>query len=210
MFNQSLTCAVLIGIKKGFMSYKTSVIYNLILRLALYVKNLFLHSLTRNYIVGEPRSEKKYQTSLIYNAAQFLLGWFLKLSERVYNFFKGAFSGSAINALFSKIHSYPFMRFEYLLGAFFALMMITSGSMWNNAYAVIAAFGFSFLYYGISLSGRDFGINVKALPVSLVAFVVAILGGVMLTPVRSDGIRIALFFISAIIRHSRRAWNPWV
>ncbi len=199
MFNQSLTCAVLIGIKKGLMSYKTSVIYNLILRLALYVKSLFLHSLTRNYIVGNSKFEKKYQTSLIYAIAQFLLGWFLKLSKRAYEFLKKLFDGSVTNALFSKIHAYPFVRFEYFLGAFFALMMITMGSMWNNAYAVIAAFGFAFLYYVLSLSNRGFGTNIKAIPVSLVAFVVAIFGGVLLTPVRSDGIRIALFFISAIL-----------
>ncbi len=199
MFCESLTYALLMKIKCGLMTYKTSFIYNLILRVAMYVKNLFENSLTHNYIIGTSKFQLKYESSVIYNAIGTFLKWFLSLSQKVCLFLKRAFSGGVTNAIYSKIHSHPFMRFEYLLGAFLALMMITPGAMWNNAYAVMGAFGFAVLYYVTSLSGRDFGTNVKAIPVSLLAFLVAIAGAVFLTPVRSDGIRIALFFVSAIL-----------
>lgn len=186
-------------IKKLLLSYNESAIYALIMKAAALVKGAFERSLTRNYIIGTTKFQSKYSTSVFYHIISSFISWFLSLSERVYAFFARKSGGGITNAAYNLVHSSGYFRFEYILAAFFVLMMIVPGPMWNNAYAVIGAVLLCGLYYLVRLSGRDFGTDFKALPVSLVAFVVAIAGGVLITPVRSDGIRIALFFVSAIL-----------
>ena len=199
MFEQSLTCAFLMWFKKLLLSYKDSAIYALILRAAAAVRGVFERSITRNYIIGTTKFQSKYSSSVFYHAISSAVNWFLGVSERVYAFFARKVRGGITNAAFSLVHSSGYFRFEYILAAFFALMMIVPGGMWNNAYAVIGALLLCAIYYLAFLSGRAFGSDFKALPVSLVAFALAIAGGVLMTPVRSDGIRIALFFVSAIL-----------
>lgn len=199
MFEQSLTRAALICIKNALLSYKNSVIYNFILGIVSCIKGAFERSITRNYIIGTTNFQTKYSSSVIYYLINLILHWFLSVSKKVYAFFARLADGGITKTVFDMIHSSGYFRFEYITAAFFALMMIVPGAMWNNAYAVIGAVLLCGLYYFVYLSGRKFGTDFCAVPVSLIAFVVAIAGGVLMTPVRSDGIRIALFFVSAII-----------
>lgn len=199
MFEQSLTCALLMWVKNALLSYRESAIYNFILRIVACIKRVFERSITRNYIVGTTKLQTKYSSSVIYYIVNSIVNWFLSVSKRVYAFFARLADGGISNAVFRAVHATGYFRFEYIMAAFFALMMIVPGGMWNNAYAVIGAVLLCVLYYLVCLSGRSFGTDVRAIPVSLVAFVVAIAGGVLMTPVRSDGLRIALFFVSAIL-----------
>ena len=81
----------------------------------------------------------------------------------------------------------------------FGFMMIAPHEKWNNLYAVIMAVVFAGLYVIVHFSGRNFAFNIKSVSVSMIAFVVAIAGGVIKSPVLYDGARIALFYISSVI-----------
>ncbi len=222
MFEQSLTYALLLRIKSFFALYRTSATHELfslvvsflkrlyasyntsrtkkvIYGFAAYIQKLFHTSITRRFFLCDSAFEKMYGSSLFYNLTSRVVSWFLSVPERLVPFFKKCLGTGYTAAACRWIRSFPFVRFEYMLGAFFAIMMVFPGKVWNNIYAVGGAFLFAFLYYVSRISGSRFSVNTKGIPLSLIAFLVSILGGALMSPVLSDGVRIALFFISSIV-----------
>ena len=199
MFKQSITYAFLTWAKRFILSYRESAIYNFIMNIAGKIKSCFEKSFIHSLTVNESRLEKMYKTSLIYFFISSLVAGVVSFFEKTYSIIRAKAKNSVTETVFNKFHSTGIFKYEYLLGAFFVFMLIVPGSMWNNAYAAAGAFGFSFLYFLVRITGRELGTDFKKIPVSLVAFVIAIFGAMFMTPVVSDGIRVGLFFITAII-----------
>ena len=191
---------VLLWLKKLLMTYEESVIYNLILSMGNKVKGVFQKSLVRNLFVGKTKYEEGYEVSFFYAIFGKVLGAIVKVLKSVYNFFESRSDGSVVRCVFDAFHNRGYFKLEYLFALFVAFMLIVPHEFWNNIYAVAMAAGFGFLYLLVYLSGkRGFGFNAKAVPVSMVAFLASIALGVITTPSLSDGLRIALFYVSSIV-----------
>ncbi len=199
MFEQSITRFVFTGIKKQLSTYKSSIVYNLILRFVLWLKSIFEPSIIHDYVVNNTRLESAIGSSVIYNLADSIIHAVLNCLRQAYNLVKKHAQGGILHYLWSEAARTSYLKFVYLSGAFFVVMMIVPHNMWNNIYAVAGAFGLAVLYLLGYLSGRDYSFNVKAIPLSLVAFVTATVGGIVMSPDKADGIRIGLFFISSVI-----------
>ncbi len=200
MTEQSVTMFVLLWLKKLLMTYEESVIYNLILRMGNKVKGIFQKSLVRNLFVRKTKYEEGYEVSFFYSVLGKLLSAIVRVLKSVYNFFETRLRGGIVRCVFDAFHDRGYFKFEYLLGLFVAFMLIVPHEFWNNIYAVAMAVGFGMLYLLVYLSGkRSFGFNVKAVPVSMLAFLASIVLGIITTPNLTDGLRIALFYISSVV-----------
>ena len=173
MFKESLTCAFLVWLKDLFLLYKESAIYNFIMKIANGVKSHFEKSFTRNHIVKKSGFESMYETSLFYAFFSALINAIVLFFEKIYSFIFKKGETSLTNCIFEKFHSTNYFRYEYLLGAFFVFMLIIPGQMWNNAYAAVGAVFFTFLYFLVRISGRNFGTDFKKIPMSFIAFAIA-------------------------------------
>lgn len=199
MLKDSITMHVLMWLKNILLSYKESFFYNLILRFVSRLGEIFRCSMLRNLIVSETRYEKSYPSSVTYSVANRIIGLLLGIFRNIYNLILRASQDGVLRRIYSKVHNTGFFKFEYIYAAFFFVMMIVPHDYWNNIYAVGMAGVFCVMYLVSYLSGRKFAVNACGLTLSLVAFVLAIVVAVFITPVFFDGVRIALFFISSIV-----------
>ena len=147
MFEQSLTYAALLRIKSFFGLYKTSLTHGLVSAIATFLQKLFLAyetstakkviyrfasfirgyfkcSLTRRYFLSNTEFARKYQSSLFYNFANRAVSGFISFSQKKAPIAKKYFQTTLTGAAYSKLHSFRFMRFEYMLGAFLIIMMM--------------------------------------------------------------------------------------
>ncbi len=200
MAEQSITMCILLWLKKLIMTYEESVIYNLILRLADKVKSIFHKSRIRNLIVRKTKYEEGYEVSLFYSLFGKIVSIITGLLKSVYCFFESHSRNGITRKTFEAFHSRGYFKFEYICALLIGFMLIVPHEFWNNIYAVAMAASFGILYVLIYLSGkRKFGLNVRAVPVSMLAFIASVALGVVMTPSFTDGVRIALFYISSIV-----------
>ena len=200
MPEQSITMHILLWLKGLFLTYEESVIYNFILRLGNKVGNLFRKSCIRNLFVRKSKYEAGYEVSFFYYYFGKIAGAVLGFLKAIYNFFEVRSRGGIVRKVFDTVHDRGYFKFEYICAALMGFMLIVPHELWNNVYAVAMAVALGVVYIIVSLSGkRGFGLNVKAIPVSMIAFLSAIVIGVFTTPDFMDGARIALFYISSIV-----------
>jgi len=195
MFKQSLTCRLLFCFVSLFNYCKASATYNFILRMACAVKRCFVSSTVHRYFTTESKLEKGYSASALY-------AFFARVTDMCFTFFAklGAkCRGGVLYTLLTKLQKKFSLRFEHICAGFIVLMLLIPHSLWNNLYA----FGFAVLltiaYVIHCKRSGGFADNVRALPVSLLTFIAAILLGVVISPVRGDSLRIALLYLAAIL-----------
>ena len=199
MLRQSITVYLLSRFLALFMCYKESVIYNLILKLAARIKDIFEKSLVHWLFTSETSYEKKYRQSVIYAIIDKLVRFLEKWGMAFWTFARKSSENSVCVKVFNVFHDTGYFKFEYICGLLFGFMLVVPHEMWNNLYAVIMAVLLAGLYVLLHFSGRKFAFNIRAVSVSIIAFLVAVAGGVLKTPVLYDGARLALFYISSVI-----------
>lgn len=197
MFQQSIIGHILLKLKTLFMQYDASVTYQTILRAVNALKAKFLKSGIYHLFTSTPMLEAKQQTSLFYAllSAPWQKGIALlkKLSDGFDRINEGSIN-HALAAIAKKV-----FKFEYLCGLFLAVMLLVPHDFWNNLYAFLGAIALSALYILRLARERSIGRAVSALPLSLFTFALAIVISVIISPVRSDGVRVALFFVSSVL-----------
>ncbi len=200
MLEQSFTLHFLLWLKKLFMVYEESVIYNIILKLGNTIKNIFEKSFVHHLFVKETPYQKKYNNSLFYMLLDKLLNVIITPLKRIYGFFEQKSKDSVARCVFNAFHDRGYFKFEYICALLIGFMFIVPHGMWNNIYAVFVAILIGGLYFLVYLSGkRGFSLNPRGIPVSMVAFLMAILAGIAITPDHMDGIRISLFYVASIV-----------
>ncbi len=199
MFRQSITGHMLLWLKSLFMQYDTSVTYRTILRAANAVKAKFLTSGIHHFFTAAPMLEAKQSTSLFYALLsaiwQKCIALLKRLTDAFDRFSQGSLSRAAVNAL----QKTGILKFEYLCAGFLAVMLLVPHDYWNNLYAFIGALALSAVHILRLARSRAIGKEVRALPLSLFTFCIAIALSVIVTPVRADGVRVALFFVSSVL-----------
>ena len=171
--------------------YKNSAFYALLLKLGTLYKESFFYALWSK----EPaQTETPFFYMLSGNAALALKrrGKALCLNFAEFN------RGSLNDVFFTKLVKKEWFHFEYICAAFFFLMIVTPHNVWNNFIAVAgtAILGIIFLFR--SVLKNDLEIKCQTSP-WLIIFILSVFGGIFISPDRADGLRVALFMISAII-----------
>lgn len=197
MFRQSIIGHILLGLKNLFMRYDASVTYHTILRAATAVKTKFLESGIHHFFTSPSGLEAKKQTSLFYALLSAPWQKGIALLKKLSDGFDRINEGGITQAVAAKVKKA--FKFEYLCGAFFAVMLLVPHDYWNNLYAFLGALALSALYILRLVRVRSIGNAVSALPLSLFTFALAIVVSVLISPVRSDGIRVAMFFVASVL-----------
>lgn len=177
-------------LKNTYLFYVISLIYSKIV-------SSFSKSLIRNLVVNETKYEKSYKVSFIYNFVDFLIKKITKFFKSIYNFIKKISDTSFTEFIYN--NTLKKIKAEYFLALFIFLMLTIKHEYWNNLYAFIGAFAFSIIYFILYLSGKNVSFNVKGLSFSVVAFILAVISSVFISPVFFDSLRIGLLFIASVM-----------
>ncbi len=139
--------------------------------------------------------EKYYSDSLFYSALNGILKFVCKIFEGIRGFFRKIFAGSLSLAVFEKIFSS--VTIEGVLALFIGVMLIAPHELWNNLYAVMAAFVFAIWALSEIAAGKK--ARAERLDLPLTFFVLAIVLSTVTAIVFSDALRISVLMIAAVI-----------
>ncbi len=199
MLRQSITWQLLLYLKSIWMQYEDSVFYRRIMALAARIRSVFSESALYHCVTQPSALEQKYKTSLFYAVLSAIYRGFVFCITTVRDWIGALSAGSTLQRILHKTRIAGVFKIEYLSAGFFALMLLTPHTLWNNLYALAGAV-FLLVVYLLQLKTSAQPMrNVRGLPLSLLIFVLAIAFGVVITPVPADGVRIAMFYITAIL-----------
>ncbi len=199
MLSQSLTMQCIRSLKNFFSGYEQSIIYTLLMKVVACIRSCFAKSMLRNYVVSDRGLQTLYASSLLYRLLQGVFSFFIRILGAITGIITKYAKGGLLSRLYAFITSKKYGSFSYLCAAFFVLMLVLPHELWNNIYAVLAAFLFFFIYCLKVAAGKEKMPNIPAVPLSLVVFSLSILCAILISPALMDSIRTALFFFAAIL-----------
>ncbi len=199
MLHQSITGRILMRLKTLFLQYNSSLIYQTILRCGAAIKSKFETGCIHAICTLPSKLEALYETSVIYAAANFVTEKCIDGIHKVGVFFENHNQNSLNHTLYTVCKEKGYLRFAYICALFFVLMLLVPHDYWNNLYAFVAAVLLSGVYVLLCAQKNGLAKNVRALPTSLLLFAVSIPAGICITPAPSDGLRVAFFFLTAIL-----------
>lgn len=199
MLRQSITWQLLLRLSGIWMQYEDSVFYRLIMALAARIRTVFSKSTLYHCVTKPSALEQKYKTSLFYAVLSAIYSGFVGCITAVRDWICALSAGGALHCFLQKIHIRNLFKIEYLSAGFFALMLLVPHTLWNNLYALAGAALLMIIYLLQLKTAAQPMRNVRGLPLSLLVFVLAIIFGVVITPIPTDGVRIAMFYMTAIL-----------
>ncbi len=199
MLSQSLTMQFIRSLKKFFSSYEQSIVYIILTKVIACMRASFSKSLLHGYVTSDRGLHSFYASSLLYGFMQAVFSLFTRVLGTVSTFVKKHAEGGLLYRLFASISSKKYSSFNYVCAAFFVLMLVLPHELWNNIYAVAAAFLFFFVYCLKIATGKAKIPSLSAVPLSLVVFALSIVCAIVISPALIDSIRWALFFFAAIL-----------
>lgn len=199
MLNQSITMHCIRSFKKFFSGYEQSIIYTLLMKVVACIRACFTKSLLRNYVVSDKGLQTVYASSLLYRLLQGVFSLFTRASGAIMSIIVKYAKGGLFSRLYTFITSKKYGSFSYLCATFFVLMLVIPHELWNNLYAVLAAFLLFFIYFLKVATGKKKMVNIASVPLSLIVFSLSILCAILISPALMDSIRTALFFFAAIL-----------
>lgn len=138
--------------------------------------------------------QRVYSNSLFARLLRFICDVITKLVAAVVNPFKSAAETSLILRL---CRGSRLLNFEFLLGAFICGMFITPHELWNNSYAVLAAFGFLFLYFIMAGCGKRRLMYPDELGLPFMLFAIVLVLSLLFSHALSDSVRILVFYMAS-------------
>ncbi len=199
MFSQSITAYLLtslIAMLKG--KLKDSLLINTLNRVVDYVSEQAKGSRFFAWIGKDVFTSKYYETSFFYGIFNAVLGFVLKIIKTVQVWVRGIFKNSLTLYLFDKFASSKHFTVDRILAYFIGFMFIVPHDYWNNLYAFLAAVFFVFWIFMNIASGKLAAKNAKAINVTIVGFLMAIVVSTVTAINFSDAFRIGLFMIASV------------
>ena len=179
-----------------FASYKYSVCYRAVSSVCTKIRRLYNYSFLGKILSEKnPKRDRYFQNSFLFRTADKLIDSLNGLFSRIYKFIRQK-NTDGLNVRLYNLFA-PAIKFEYLLAGVLAIMFCIPHDYWNNAYGLILAFGFVFLYMCAKASGREFSIKIRDFDVTLVLFIVMVFCGVLTSTSVSDSVRVLLFFVTS-------------
>ncbi len=139
--------------------------------------------------------EKYYSDSIFYSLLNAVLKFVCGIIGGIRNFLKKIFAGSLSLAVFEKVSS--FVTIEVFLALFIGVMLIAPHELWNNLYAVMAAFIFAIWALSDIAAGKR--ARAEGIDLPLMVFVLAIGVSTVTAIVFFDALRIALLMLAAVV-----------
>lgn len=199
MFRESLIGKLWFAILGILSTYNESWFYKKIMKCAAKIRGAFLESAIHRFFTSPTARDKYYETSLIYRLIDAVFDFVVKILKKIYEPLRKINQGGINNCIYTKLHDTGLFKYEYILSAFLAIMLALPHERWNNAYAVLAAFGFTALYVILVVSGRRFARRIKGIDVMLMIFIISIGASIGVAYNKADAMRISLFVISAVL-----------
>ncbi len=138
--------------------------------------------------------QRVYSNCLFARIFRFICDVITKLVAAVAKPFKGAAETSLILRL---CQGSRILNFEFLLGAFICGMFIIPHELWNNSYAVLAAFGFLALYFILVGCGKRRLMYPDSLGFPFILFALVLVLSLLFSHALPDSARILLFFMAS-------------
>ncbi len=155
-------------------------------------ETVYKKSLFYGYFAAPSKIDAKYLSSIFVK----ILNIPLSLINRVIERLIASAENSLIIKKIKKSRIYPLLKFEYILSLFIFLMLLAHHNLWNNLYGVAG----SALLVVLTLFHRviiNRPVKAESFSFPLIIFLIAVTSAIFITPVFSQGLRIALFIFSA-------------
>lgn len=201
MFENSMALHVFLAVKQFVLSfYDSSVTKRVIMRFVAFLKRYFESSIVYRIFMCKSPADNMRRKSMIYRAVSASVNSIVSVFSHMYVYIKKNNTFGINRYIFDTLSEKKYFAYEYFCAALIAVMLIVPHNYWNNLYAVLFAFALLGLYFlrAVSKSGKV-GINVYAVPASLVSFLIIMVSSAVMSPDRVDSLRIALFFFSSVI-----------
>ena len=179
--------------------FEDSLIYSLTVRFASFLQRELKSGYIYSYVMSDKGLHNAYKDSVFYKVIDVGFGWILQILSYICKIFAKLAKNGIIHKSAKKLCSFKYVNFDCLFAAYTVLMMILPHELWNNIYAVAVAFAFCAVYVLKAASERTEKPNVYSMPLSLIVFVISVIGAVLISPAFFDSLRIALFFVSSVL-----------
>lgn len=199
MFKESLIGKLWFAVLAVLSDYRSSWFYGKLMKFSAWVKKEFLQSSIHHFFVSPTARDKYYETSVVYKVIGAVFDFVVRVMKKIYDPLAKFNTGSINNRIYTALHDTGYFKYEYILSAFMAVMIMLPHEMWNNAYAVAAAFGFTAWYVVLIVTGRRFGRHISGIDIMLMIFLLSIAVSVVIAYDKADAMRISLFAVSAVL-----------
>lgn len=214
MFTQSRTAALISLIYQLIKnSFAVSVIVSVINRMKgdfassrflkvlrmplMLIRKPYEHSWIKGSVHRDSVFQRLYSGSLFSGIICFVYRMLSVIAGSIFNFAERLSGRGLINCASKTLVSKGVLAYHRLFGCFIAIMLVCPHEMWNNIYAVVAAIGF---LAALMISGyrRKAIADIGSVPAGMVLFALFLIVSVSYAYATKDGIRIALFLLSAM------------
>lgn len=162
---------------------KSSFFYNVILRIVCFLRSLLKKSGIYALTMKEYSLKEKCLNSRFYSFKEKSIGTLHRKCRE-----------SAALSILENSFCGRFLKVEFVLPAFFFVMLVTPHEIWNNIYGVLGAFAIFMLLF-FSKEGYSF----KDVSIFVVIYLISAVGGLFITPSFSDGFKMLLFTVASLI-----------
>lgn len=149
-----------------------------------------------SYFLGLLRRDSRLQAAF---EKSLIFTFFALLGQKILGFF---------SKLYRKLHGQESLSFTYfltpllnnfhrILGVFILIVFITPHNLWQNTYGLLGALALAALFILKVITQKE--IKFAAVPLPIILFGLAVCVGVLVSPNRGEGFRIALFYLTAIL-----------
>lgn len=191
----ALVLRFLIYIQK---EYRQSRFYNMILKFVQVICREYEGSRLKKFIFRKGKIQSLYETSLVCAFICYCYNILSKLAHGVFSIVEKLSKGGFVHSISLKISSYKGFTFVNVFGVFVLCMIVCPHEIWNNLYAVFAAFAFLAVYMIRSYKHLE-NPSIKTDGFGLVLFVVFTGLSGLYAYNMADAVRIILFVYSAVI-----------
>jgi len=171
---------------------------HVLLNITKTLKNHYALSVLKKYITGKSLLQSAYENSLLCFLVCNIYKLLCFLSGKLFNIFFFLSKGGIIHSLFIKIKDKKYISFTSILSFYIVAMIICPHEIWNNLYAVLAAFAFLFAYMVLTYKKLETP-DIKTEGFGLIIFIIFSGFSVVYAFNRADALRIVMFLYSAII-----------
>ncbi len=155
-------------------------------------ERVFKKSVFCKYLSSPSKTEEKYHASF----SAKILNIPLRLLNTAIKKLVDSSKNSTIIKKLKESRIYPLLKFEYILSVCAFFMLVTHHNIWNNFYGVIgsAILVILTLFHRVIINRP---VKAESFSFPLIIFLIAVTSAIFVTPVFSQGLRIALFIFSA-------------
>ncbi len=164
------------------------------------VDRVWQHSAIRNFLVGESRLQRAYEACLFSRVIRAILAGIVWFFSHILHWLDRHNTGSVNQRLWRRVgRSSVILKYNFLFGAFLALMFLCPHEIWSNGYALIAGIFFLLFYLGVCAWENRKPLDPAVFGIPMLLFFCACVLSLHFSYDLSDSLRVLTFYISAFL-----------